>query len=368
VSLLVVLGALSTGSGYVPGAGHIPGEEVPGPASLLAADPRETSMTAPEFPEIELALISSAMSGDAGKLYRIASNLMEEGVPFESVLFDYLLAAERSVGQRWAQGDYLVAEEHTVTASIETVISLLIGMFDQPAGAPLVVVATAEGDEHSLPARAAAAHLVYLGYRTIFLGASVPSDDLRDFLGTEPPQALVLSVAMTTHLVGARAVIAAAHDVGVPVVAGGKGLGDGGRWSAAVGADSYVESLRDVAGIVESWVNEGSPQVVSLGEPSLGVTLLRASRSAILAGAEAGLDGESARLRDETGLLLGAIEGALLTGDDQIVVDMLEWQETHLGAYGLEGSAVADALASALAELSDEASAVLTRARDNRAG
>jgi hypothetical protein len=57
-----------------------------------------------------------------------------------------------------------------------------------------------------------------------------------------------------------------------------------------------------------------------------------------------------------------------LTGDGQIVVDMLEWQETHLGAYGLEGSAVADALASALAEQSDEASAVLARAREMRAG
>jgi methanogenic corrinoid protein MtbC1 len=160
-------------------------------------------MTAPDSPEIELALISSAMSGDAGKLYRIASNLMEEGVAFESVLFDYLIAAEKSVGQRWAQGDYLVSEEHAVTASIETVISLLIGMFDQPEEGPLVVVATAEGDEHSLPARAAAAHLVYLGYRTTFLGANVPGDDLRDFLESEPPAVLVLSVAMTTHLLGA---------------------------------------------------------------------------------------------------------------------------------------------------------------------
>jgi hypothetical protein len=57
-----------------------------------------------------------------------------------------------------------------------------------------------------------------------------------------------------------------------------------------------------------------------------------------------------------------------LTGDGQIVVDMLEWQETHLGAYGLEVSAVADALASALAEQSDEASEVLARAREMRAG
>ena len=325
-------------------------------------------MTVPDSPEIELALIASAMSGDAGKLYRIASNLMEEGVAFESVLFDHLIAAEKSVGQRWAQGDYLVAEEHVVTATIETVISLLIGMFDQPEEGPLVVVATAEGDDHSLPARAAAAHLVYLGYRTTFLGANVPGDDLRDFLQSEPPAVLVLSVAMTTHLLGARAVIAAAHDVGVPVLVGGKGLGEDGRWSEAVGADGYVESLREVAGIVEEWVNDKSPQIRPVGELSPELSRLLAARSAILARAEAGLDPKATRLRDEARLLLGAIEGALLTGDDRTVVDMLEWQETSLGAYGLEGSVVADALALPLAELSDEASAALTRARERRSG
>lgn len=323
-------------------------------------------MAAPDFPEIELALISSAMSGDAGKLYRIVSNLMDGGIGFDSVLFDYLIAAERSVGQRWAQGDYLVAEEHVVTTSIETVIALLIGMFDQPADAPLVVVATAEGDHHSLPARAAAAHLVYLGYRTTFLGANVPGDDLREFLESEPPSALVLSVAMTTQLLGARAVVAAAHEVGVPVLVGGKAFGDEGRWSGAVGADAFVASLRDVAGVVDSWVNEKSPQLTPVGDLSPALERLVVSRSVILARAEPALD--TPRLRDEASLLLGAIEGALLTGDDQIIVDMLDWQEKSLGAHGLDGSSVVTALAPSLAEMSDEGSAALTRAREVRAG
>lgn len=325
-------------------------------------------MTAPDFPEIELALISNAMSGDAGKLYRIAANLMDQGVSFESILFDYLIPAERSVGQRWAQGDYLVAEEHAVTASIETVISLLIGMFDQPADAPMVVVATAEGDEHSLPARAAAAHLVYSGYRTTFLGANVPSDDLRVFLESEPPAALVLSVAMSTHLVGARAVIAAAHEVGVPVLVGGKGVGEHGEWSEIVGADAYVESLRDVAVIVDEWTKDGSPQVEAVAALPQDLIELRAARSAILAGAEADLQPNSTRLKDEARLLLGAIEAALLTGDDRMVVDMLDWQEGSLGAHGLDGSVVADALARPLAEVSEKGSAVLARVREIRAG
>lgn len=64
----------------------------------------------------------------------------------------------------------------------------------------------------------------------------------------------------------------------------------------------------------------------------------------------------------------GAIEGALLTGDDQIIVDMLDWQEKSLEAHDLDGSFVVEALAPPLAELSDEGSAALTRAREVRAG
>jgi hypothetical protein len=119
---------------------------------------------------------------------------------------------------------------------------------------------------------------------------------------------------------------------------------------------------------VEEWVNDGSPPIKPVGELSPELARLLAARSAILARAEAGLDPKATRLRDEAGLLLGAIEGALLTGDDQIVVDMLEWQENSLGAYGIDGSIVADALAPPLAELSDEASAALARAREMRVG
>ncbi len=62
------------------------------------------------------------------------------------------------------------------------------------------------------------------------------------------------------------------------------------------------------------------------------------------------------------------MRAALLTGDDQIIVDMLDWQEKTLAAHGLDGSAVVEALASPLAELSDEGSAALTRVREARSG
>lgn len=324
-------------------------------------------MTASSFSEIELALTAVALEGDAGGLYRIASDLMDKGVPFDSVLFDYLIPTERSVGMRWERGDYLVAEEHAVTAAIETVISLLTGMFDQPTDAAMVVVATAEGDDHSLPARAVSAHLLYLGYRTKFLGASIPADDLRDFLEEDPPVALVLSGAMTTHLLGARAVIEAAHSLAVPVVVGGKAFGAEGQWAPTVGADAWVGSLGEVPAVIEEWV--ANPPSIKQQEP-LPDTLsaLVTQRQRVLANADAELadnfDGNvPTRVRDEVALLLSSVEGALVTGDDRVTVEMIEWQASSLTAHGYTGSLVVDALLGALEGVSPEAASLLERAR-----
>ncbi|HEY5890829.1 MAG TPA: cobalamin-dependent protein [Acidimicrobiia bacterium] len=324
-------------------------------------------MTAPEFSEIELALTSTALAGDAGGLYRIASGLMDDGVPFDSILFDYLMATERSVGIRWAQGDYLVAEEHAVTAAIETVVSLLTGMLDQPTDAPHVVVTTAEGDDHSLPARAAAAYLLFLGFRTSFLGGNVPGDDLGEYLRADPPAVLVLSGAMTTHLLGARNVIQAAHEAGVAVVVGGKAFGQDGIWAEAVGADGWVGSLRAASGVVEEWAYGNPPAIKPMPDLPEDLTDLIAIRTAVSAEAEhwlaSELDGEvPARLKDEIRLLQAAVEAALLTSDDQIVVEMLHWQRESLNAHGHDGLSVAKALQTSLEASSTAGGPVLRRA------
>ena len=330
--------------------------------ALMSGQPNEEPLAAPDFNEIELALTSTAIAGDAGGLYRIASNLMDEGVPFDSLLFDYLMETERSVGQRWAQGDYLVAEEHAVTAAIETVISLLVGMFDQPVDGDLVVIATAEGDEHSLPARAVSAHLLFQGYRTMFLGADLPGDQLSQFLETEAPAVLVLSAAMSTHLLGVRSVVEAAHDAGIPVVVGGKAFGPDGVWAQSVGADAWVSRLRDVEAIVESWI-DAPPDLNTAPQISSELRELLDHSSTVLARADQLLGPDrSQRLQSEVRLLVSSIEGGLLTGDDRVIAEMLEWQHEAMSAHGEDPSKVLNAVQSAIGEFSQPGLGILETA------
>ena len=307
-------------------------------------------MTTQSFSDVELALTSTALAGDAGGLYRIAGRLMDGGVSFDSLLFDYLLPTERAIGRRWEQGDYLIAEEHAATAAIETVISLLAGMFDRPEDATSVVVTTAEGDDHSLPARASAAHLLFLGYRTTFLGSSVPGQDLEEFLASERPAVVVVSCAMSSHLPGARAVIGAAHAEGIPVVAGGKGFGRDGEWAEALGADRWVAAHSDVPEAIDSLAN-GHTIEGKQPDPAEFQDLV-AKRSVILASAEASLaQGNGTvdrRLREEVRVLVGAVEASVLVNDSRVVADMLGWQQRALHAFGYEAFGVAAAVKDAL--------------------
>lgn len=324
-------------------------------------------MNEPLFTEIELALTAAALNGDTGGLYRLATSLMDDGVPFDSLLFDYLIPAEREVGRRWQQGDYLVAEEHAATATVETLISLLSGMLDQPTGGTHVVVATAEGDEHSLPARAVAAHLLFLGYRTTFLGANLPGADLRHYLEPDSPTALVLSCAMTTHLKGAHSVISAAHSVGVPVVVGGKGFGPDGVWADAVGADAWVASPRDVVDVIERWDRAEETHLHDSVDIPADLARLIADRSEVLARAEATLaqaDDELPRpaYREGVWVLVGAIEASMLVGDESVVVDMIHWLGSVSNTLGVDVNALTSALLSALESSSTRGRDILSSA------
>jgi methanogenic corrinoid protein MtbC1 len=319
--------------------------------------------------ETHLAVAAIATAGDAGGLYRLVARLMDEGTPIEAVLFDVLLRVEREVGHRWQRGDYLVAEEHAVTATIETVVSLLTGSLDQPSDGNHIVVATVEGDTHSLPARAAAANLLFNGFRTTFLGASVLSADLGEFLSEEDPDALVLSSAMAAHLLGARAGIEAAHAADVPVLVGGHGFGDDGRWAKVLGADEWAPTLGEVVPILRTWdpdpvmaedaAARPSPELISLIERHTGV-MARAGET--WTARSPTLDPQLARSEIET--TIRCLEGSLLVGDPAPLVEVLAWQAETLPAHGVdEPAALPDALAAALGSDLHGAAAMLAAAR-----
>mgnify|MGYP001823964611 CR=1 FL=1 len=307
-----------------------------------------------------LALTSFLLDGDAASAYHFVTELLSGGVPFDAILFDLFGPVEADLGSRWEYGDYEISREHAATGAVETLLALLTGTFEQPEEGDLIVIASAEGDDHALPARMVSAYLLYLGHRVLYLGSSVPADDLAEFLEVEQPAALVLSCAMANHLPGARASIAAAHRAGVPVLAGGRGFGPDGRWARAVGADAWARHPREIEAILAA----GVPSPGDLPPPADDAAAALADRrEALLAAAVTELGtAATARLRRELALLFDSVVAAVLVGDAAIVGDTVAWQAAMLDAqgHGAEaGGRLTEALQSALAGRDPEAAALL---------
>jgi len=265
-------------------------------------------------------------------------------VPFPTILFEVLSPLEAEVGNRWHQGDFSVAEEHAVTATLETVVALLAGSFDTDADARRVVVACAEGDAHSLTARMVAAHLVFLGWRAVFLGPGQPAADLGAFLQDQTPEAPVLSCTIPTALPGARACIRAAHAAGVPVLAGGPAFGPDGNRAYALGADTWAADPARVDEILRTWAPD--PGKAESGAHDGGEGLLRLSRQRpeLLARAEAALpeadtDADRAQLRSDLELLLETLAASLLLDDPEPIADLVGWQLSRPTTPGVPGTA-----------------------------
>lgn len=311
---------------------------------------------------VRLAVTTALMDGDPGAAFQMVKGLMEQGVPFDVVLFDVVAAAHADFGTRWQDGDYRIADEHAASGAVETLVAMLAGSLDLPADGSYVVVAAAQGDHHSLPARMASAYLLALGYRVRYLGSNMDAADLAGYLAEDPPKALILSCAMPILLPGARASISAAHRAGTPVLAGGPGFGPGGIWAYSVGADAWVASPREVDDILSTWEPDLEVAELAVPAPPAELELISRHRQEVLATAGTRFDGLPRRLQHELELLLNAVEAALLVGDRSLLTEFSSWQGSLLLSHGFAGepgTELQQALAAALETVAPTAADLL---------
>src|SRR5205823_346688 len=91
------------------------------------------------------------------------------------------------------------------------------------------------------------------GFHVVFVGASVPAVDLSDYLAAKEPFAVTLSCSISSALANAARSIAIAHELGIPVVAGGRAVSIESR-ATRLGADACAASARDAATVLEGWI------------------------------------------------------------------------------------------------------------------
>jgi methanogenic corrinoid protein MtbC1 len=300
-----------------------------------------------------VAMLAALVNGDVNLAYRLATDLLGQGVPFDAIVGDVLTPVQAELGRRWAAGDLGVAYEHAASAAVDDLLIRLGATAEAPTG-PTVVVASAEQDAHALGGRVVASALALDGFRVLFLGARVPADDLGDFLDLQDPLALALSCSIPAVLAGAARSVEAAHSLGVPVVGGGRALANDER-ARRLGIDAFARAPAEAVAILRAWQESPPPQLAAAPAPIPERATFAARSPAFVSSAiDASANGSHSELAlaEELTRVLQVVESALLVEEPELVAQHVHWLRETGPTHGFESARINAAL-SALANAMD---------------
>jgi methanogenic corrinoid protein MtbC1 len=206
----------------------------------------------PSRPNDRLALsyLQKVLSGAAVDATNELLRAVDAGLPVTSAYLEVLIAAEREIGRLWHSAQVSVAEEHMVTSAIQRTMAVILQRTPATAAnGKTAIVAAIEKNAHDVGLRAAADLYQLAGWRSIFLGADVPQEDLLSMLDVFAADVLLLGVTLAPQLPRAGETIRAVRERferRVQIIVGGAAFDEAPVLWKALGADGYAASLASV--------------------------------------------------------------------------------------------------------------------------
>ncbi|GAA0559740.1 cobalamin-dependent protein [Paractinoplanes ferrugineus] len=321
--------------------------------------------TPPLDPAVADRFLRLVGDGDEYAAVEVINALADSGVPPQRIMLELIGPTQSRVGELWAANEWTVAREHAATATSERALAALAGRFVVRPSRGRITVACVDGEWHALPVRILAEMLRLDGWRVDFLGPSVPGPHLVTHLHQTGPDAVALSCMIATRLPRAHAAITACRSAGVPVIAGGRGFGPGGRYAQLLGADAWAAGAEEaVRRLASAWPPPArDPQVhaylgndeythVVRHRPDLIAAAMRA-----LAERYPALTRYDDRQMDSTsedmGHIVDFLASALYVDEPRIFTDFIEWTASVLQARNVPAPALRAGLEMVRAQLRD---------------
>jgi DNA-binding transcriptional MerR regulator/methylmalonyl-CoA mutase cobalamin-binding subunit len=144
----------------------------------------------------------------------------------QGVLRRLIAPLAREIGRSWREGEITAAHEHFATAVIRLALAKATKPFAASPTAPVIVVATPAGQIHELGALLAGAAAANLGWRVVYLGASLGAAEIAGAARQREARAVALSVIYPEDDAGLVAELARLRELmpDIPIVAGGRAV------------------------------------------------------------------------------------------------------------------------------------------------
>jgi methanogenic corrinoid protein MtbC1 len=212
--------------------------------SQPAAPTRTRNTRGAEYPR---RLVERLITGDEAGSWTVVEHAMAAGMAPEQVYLDLLRPALHTIGERWADGEVSVAQEHQASAIALRLIGRLGPRFVRRGRKRgTILVGTPPEDVHGLPTALMTDLLKGRGFEVFDLGANVPSDSwVSTVVGLPRLSAIGLCATTSENDAAVRETIAALHRVTVvPIVLGGNAIRSAAH-ASGLGADAYSDSFAE---------------------------------------------------------------------------------------------------------------------------
>ncbi|WP_395694438.1 B12-binding domain-containing protein [Nocardioides sp.] len=295
---------------------------------------------------------SAVLAGDAHAAYAVAADCVSRGVLLPAVLDGLVTGSQARVGDLWSTNAFTVAQEHAATAVSEAVVTRLAPLVVEPSG-PLVLVACAEREWHSLPALVVTHTLRAAGVRAEFLGASASREQVVTRILDTGPRLVLLSASVASSLPRVRRQVEAIRGTGTPVVVGGRAFGADALRAQRLGATAYAATPADVVRMLDTLPRHVPPAAplrtpAALEARSISASGDEVARDVLADPAVAAALGSRPGSPDHWTTVLATfvphvvdcVVGALLVDDPAVVAQERVWLEEVVVHRGGEVAAV----------------------------
>jgi methanogenic corrinoid protein MtbC1 len=286
-------------------------------------------------------LLELASAGRPRPAITFGLGLLADGTSLEEVILEVLAPVQREVGALWEANRWSVADEHAATAVVDGVLGAL--SLETALAGPRrgeVLVACAEGEHHTLPARMGAEILRAEGWEVTFLGGSLPADELQRFAAEREPDVVVVSCTVPLFLSGAGRCFTAVGEIGLPALAVGAGFGADARRARRLGARGWLGPGMDLAMVLahcsepEPWSTP--PEAIALElecEALQGSCLtMMMERMPVMA---TYTPAQLASTGTDLAYILGFLRTAVELDDDEIFGMFVTWRSGLLSSRGV---------------------------------
>lgn len=185
-----------------------------------------------DLADLAWAFVEEGAKGRFAAAAQLVIGADDVGVPLVRIFNDVLMPAMIEVGNRWATGEVVVAQEKQFSeVATELVIELSRRhLANDPHATPLVA-ACVKGTRHQLGLRMLVGILRSEGYRVHYLGADVDPEFLVQAVRMHRPRGVLLSADLPERLPAVGASVQALKeafgaDPLPPVIVGGRGIAD----------------------------------------------------------------------------------------------------------------------------------------------